>query len=133
MKKASRRTFLRKIAEWLDDLRLRIDYLSAKETALNAGEMRQIHEKSLAADLKTFVEASRLKNQVGALKHLVEYQWLLNDVRRAWHAARIFINHTGELIEHDTEPDKLPPNSIRRHFFSNIRPLPGGFAGLAHR
>ncbi len=110
--------FFEEDREWLDDLRRRIDYLSAKETALNAGEMRQIHEKSLAADLKTFVEASRLKNQVGALKHLVEYQWLLNDVRRAWHAARIFINHTGELIEHDTEPDKLPPNSIRRHFFS---------------
>ncbi len=110
--------FFQSDRQWIDDFRRRIDYISANETRLNAGETRQIYETSLAEDLKTFVNASRTKSPVGGLKHLVEYQWLLNDVRRAWHAARIFINHMGELIEHSMEEAQVPPHMIKRNFFS---------------
>jgi hypothetical protein len=111
--------FFKDDRQWLDDLRRRIDYISTTETALNRAETREIYEQSVAPDLKTFIEAARTTKQFGVFEHLVQYQWLLNDVRRAWHAARIFINHIGEFIEHKAaEQNRLPDHPVKRNFFS---------------
>lgn len=38
-------------------------------------------------------------------QHLVNYQWLLNDVRRAWHAARIFLSQTSSALRKQSAQD----------------------------
>ena len=111
--------FFKSERQWLDDLRGQIDYISTAEIALDAGETRQLYEQAVSEDLKTFINALRSKGPVGVVLHLVEYQWLLNDVRRAWHAARIFVNHVGEFIEQDAAGrNQAPDHLIRRNFFS---------------
>ena len=104
---------------WLNDLRRRIDYISTSETALNRAETREIYEKCVSQDLVKYVEDARSSKPVGVLEHLVDYQWLMNDVRRAWHATRIFINHLGEFTEQAAAAqNKLPEHTMRRNFFT---------------
>lgn len=56
-------------------------------------------------------------------RQIPSYQWLLNDTRRAWHAARIFLNQTSETFkkfssrsDSKTDPKKAPEATAKDHF-----------------
>jgi hypothetical protein len=98
---------------WFDNLRRRLDYISTTQASARAIETRKIY-KDAVPEFQTDIG-----KPIQAIHHLVEYQWLLNDVRRAWHAARIFINQIGEFVEHEAASrNVLPDDPIKRNFFS---------------
>jgi hypothetical protein len=99
--------------QWFDSLRRRLDYISTTQAPSGAADTREIYEDAVPKFRKD------KDTQIQAIHHLVEYQWLLNDLRRAWHAARIFINQIGEFVEHDAaSKNVLPDDAIQRNFFS---------------
>lgn len=87
----------------LDPLRRRVDYMvMVARSGVAAESTAGVFRADIESDLRRLLESAfPTKDQMDDIgTHWISYQWLLNDVRRAWHASRITLNHIGEIIKH---------------------------------
>lgn len=117
--------FYSKDREFFDGLRRRVDYLNwgVKAGHIDAREMGTFKEPINKGVETLFDRAFPEKPNFASppARSFISYQWLLNDLRRAWHATRIAENQFSEIIDHaartslDTSLEHRP-QSPRRSF-----------------
>ncbi len=91
----------------IDGTRRQFDYLETVGAKLKVGNSVAPVAGTLLSDWRQQLleelfprELKKLNAKPNPLRdHLCNYEWLVNDVRRAWHAGRIFLNQTSSALK----------------------------------